>query len=117
MTDTPIRLPPSYTLPSPNCTIDVTDGTSLGDVTCNFNGIIGPEDAIVSMEIKDYGFVSNYDSTSFDNTAVTADTSQAIGSTTFEAVANVDPSSGYDGEIAFCVRTELKDATLTETMM
>jgi len=116
-TNTLIRLPPSYTLPSPNCTIDVTDGTSVGDVTCTINGIISPEDAIVLMAIKAYGCVSDYNSTLFDDTAVTAKTSQAIGVTTFEAVANVDPSSGYEGEVAFCVRTDLKDATSSETMM
>jgi len=116
-TNTWTRLPPSYILPSPNCTIDVTDGTSFGDVTCTINGIISPEDAIVSMAIKAYGCVSDYDSTLFNDTAVTANTSQAIGVTTFEAVANVDPSSGYEGEVAFCVHTDLKDATSSETMM
>jgi len=114
---TAIDLPAPFTLPSPNCTIDVTDGTSLGDVTCTFNRIISPKDAIVSMAIKAYDCVSNYDSTQFNSTVVEASTTQAIGSTTFKAVANVNPSSGYDGKVSFCVRTDLKDANSTETMV
>ena len=95
----------------------MTNGASVRNVECVFDGIISPDDAIVSMAIKAYDCVSVYNSPNFGNTDVTAGTPQVIGSTTYSAVTNVDPSSGYAGEVAFCVRTDLKDAASTETMM
>jgi len=112
-----IELPAPFTLPSPNCTIDVTNGTSLGDVTCTFKGIISPSDAVVFMTIKADDCVSNYDATQFNSTVVKANSEQVVGPTTFIAVTNVDPSSGYEGEVSFCVRTDLKDARSNETMV
>jgi len=68
------------------------------------------------MEIRAYNCVSSYDATQFGNTAVTAGTNQAEGVTSFNAVANVDPASGHEGNVEFCVRTDLKDADNGETM-
>jgi len=71
----------------------------------------------VSMQVLGYDCVSVYSPTTFDNTAVTATTAQLQGTTSYNAVANVDPASGYAGNLKFCVRTDLKDAASGETMV
>jgi len=95
----------------------MSDGASVGDVTCGFVGIISPNDAIVSMQILGYDCVSTYDPTSFGDTVVTEDTDPASGATSFNAVANVDLSSGHEGEVAFCIHTDLEDATASSEIM
>jgi len=99
--------PAQYILSPPDCKFDTGDVT----FTCTFHNIISPTDASVSMQILHHDCITAYDSTLFDNTAVTADTPQVTGATSFDAVANIDPSSGYEGDIPFCIRTDLKDKT------
>jgi len=117
-TDSPTRsVPVTFTLSPPQCTVDVSNTASVGDVTCAFTGIEGSNDATVSMEIKDYNCVSPYSPSAFENTIVTATTDQAEGVTSYNAVANVDPASGYAGNVKFCVRTDLKDTVSGDTMI
>jgi len=69
------------------------------------------------MQILGYDCLSDYDRTSFGDTDVAAATSSIAGATSYNAVANVDPASGHDGDVKFCVRTDLKDAYSGETML
>jgi len=48
---------------------------------------------------------------------VAVDTDPKTNVNSFDAVANIDPSSGHEGDIEFCVRTNLKDAYSGETMV
>jgi len=57
-------------------TFDVTDGASVGDVTCTFTTIISSTAATVSLLILPLGCVSTQDPTAFRNTVATADTTQ-----------------------------------------
>ena len=117
-TESPTRsLPAEYILPSPLCSVDVTDGTSVGDVTCAFTGIISPSDATLSMQIQAYDCVADYNSMSFGDTDVLATSALVTGATSFDAIARVNPESGHQGEVKFCIRTDLKDATSSDTMI
>jgi len=89
--------------PPPQCSVDVTDTASVENTTCNFTNLVSPSEATVSMgiKIKGYDCVSNYNSTTFGNTAVTANTAQGKGVTSFDVFTNVDLSSGYSGEFEF----------------
>jgi len=89
----------------------------MTDVTCEFTGIVSPNDATVSMEILGNDCTSAYSPTTFGNTAVTANTPQVSGVTSYNAVASIDATSGYEGEVAFCVRTDLKDPDFGKTML
>lgn len=109
-------VPAKFLLPPPQCSIDVTNTASVGDVTCNFSNIDSPSDATVSMSVKAFDCITDYESTPFGNTGVIANTAQDTGVTSFAAVANVDPASGYSGDVEFCVRADLKDAA-GETMV
>jgi len=101
----------TYILPSPECIVDVSDLTSDGDVTCAFSGIISPNSASLSMQILSYNCESAYEATLFGNTAVTADTPQVTGVSFYNSVASVDPTSGHEGDVKFCIRTDLKDSS------
>lgn len=112
-----VSLPSKFLLPPPQCTVDGSNNVSVGDVTCNFSNIDSPSDATVSMSVKAFDCITDYDSTPFGNTTVIANTAQDTGVTSFAAVADVDLASGYSGDVKFCVRTDLKDATTGETMV
>jgi len=110
-------LPAQFILPLPQCVVDVTDSASVGDVKCEFTAIVSPNDATVSMQILGNDSISVYNTSTFGTTAVIAATPEVSGVTSYDAVANVDPTTGYEGEVVFCVRTDLKDADSGETMM
>jgi len=63
------------------------------------------------MEIRGNDCVSSYNPTEFDNTIVTAATAEIQGATTFNAVAVIDPTTDFEGNIAFCVRTDLQHSS------
>jgi len=118
-TNTPTTsVPAEFTLPPPDCTIDTSDTDSVGDVTCIFTGIVSPNDATVSMSVKAFSdCLSPYVPSSFGSTTVTKDTPDETGVTSFEAVANVDPTSEYAGELKFCIRADLIETSSSEKMV
>lgn len=106
----PDQLPSNFSLPETNCTVD--SEVSPGTVTCPFENILGPGDAILSMEVLGYDCNASFDAASFNNTNVTSMTPDSDITTsggTYDAVAEVGYESGYDGTISFCVRTDLSD--------
>jgi len=100
-------LPAGYNLPLPSCSIDVSSGTI---VTCAFAAIVSPSYMSVSMQILNYDCITAFDSSLFGGTLVTAETALASGVTSFDSVASLDASSGFSGDVKFCIRTDLKDA-------
>jgi len=63
------------------------------------------------MQILDNNCISSYSSTSFGDTTVTAATAQSQGLTSYNAVAAIDPTTGFQGDVAFCVRTDLQHSS------
>jgi len=102
-------LPANYTLPAPLCSFDETNLATVGDFKCSFAGINSPEDASISMQVLAYDCVAPYNKTKFGDTVVTPNTSNFTGETSFEAIADVNPSSGHEGDVKFCVRVDLLD--------
>jgi len=113
-----LTLPAKYILPTPQCSVDETDGTSAGDTICTFIGIDSPNNADkngrlpnpnIAVNILGFDCITTYDATLFGNTTVTANTVYAKNINEFNAVANVDPSSSHEGDVKFCIRTDLMD--------
>jgi len=59
------------------------------------------------MEIRGNDCVSSYNPTEFGNTIVTAATAEIQDATTYNAVAKIDPTTDFEGDVQFCVRTAL----------
>lgn len=116
-TISPTQLPDKFILPNPQCG---ADDESVGDegmnntMKCSFTGIIIPDDGYVSMQIRGDDCISDYDSSIFNGTVITALTDSERGVRTFNAIANVDASSGYEGDVKFCIRTTLTNKFGTE---
>jgi len=102
-----IKLPTKFELPSPNCT---TNATEIGIVTCAFKEFVCPANATQSVRILNYNCDAEYNSTRFGNTNVTGTTTLSTcdpNVSEFDAIANVDYKSGHEGEVNFCIRTDL----------
>jgi len=63
------------------------------------------------MQILDNDCISSYSSTSFGDTTVTATTVQSQGVTSYDAVAAIDPTTDFQGDVTFCVRTDLQHSS------
>jgi len=110
------RLPAKYVLPAPVCSFDASNTALAGDFKCAFTGIISPDDASISMKVLAYDCMLQYDETQFGGTIITPSTSLVNGVAAFDAIADVNPSSGYEGDVNFCIRTDIKDVS-NETMV
>jgi len=111
-----VTLPAKYVLPAPVCIFDESNTASAVDFKCAFTGIISPDDASISMKVLAYDCSSEYDETQFGGTIITPSTSLVNGVAAFDAIADVNPSSGYEGDVNFCIRTDIKDVS-NETMV
>jgi len=105
------ELPANYFLPAPKCSFDEMNSNTVGDFNCTFSGIISPNHASVLMKVLDHNCIFAYNKTLFGETVVTPTTSLVTNMTSFEAIADVDPSSGHDGDVEFCIRVELLDSS------
>jgi len=107
---TALQLRAEFALPPPNCT---TSESAIGIITCAFTGIVCPGNATQSMSILDYDCEGDYNATNFGNTSVTENTTSITcdpNVSEFNAIAKVDYTSGHDGDVNFCIRTDLKEA-------
>jgi len=107
----PIKLPAKFELPSPSCT---TSATEIGIVTCAFSGTVCQGNATQSVRILNYDCEAEYNSTSFGNTNVTGTTTLSTCDpdvSEFDAIANVDYTSGHEGEVNFCIKTDLTESS------
>jgi len=102
-----VQLPAKLYLPAPNCT---TSDSAIGVVTCRFTEIICPDNVTQSVKILDYECETDYNSTTYGNTSVVeSSTSSTCGSDVsgFDAMAEVNYKSGHEGDVNFCIKTEL----------
>jgi len=59
------------------------------------------------MEVLDFNCIDSYDSANFTNTSVFIGTLPATGADSYEAIASVDPSSGHQGNVNFCIKSSI----------
>jgi len=105
-----LQLRERFKLPSPNCT---TSESAIGIVTCAFTGINCPGNAIQSMSIFGYDCKTKYNSAIFGNTSVMENSTNTTCDSSvreFNVIAKVDYTSGHEGDVNFCIRTDLTES-------